>query len=131
MKRLFAALLLAPALVAAGPYDQPYVIIITDTAPAVDPNLRAVLVSRVDDENVLNNIAVVAPGKRKVTLDLPPRQGFNSSTQETLDLDAKACTRYYVMARLDSAVSQRWAPVIRRTEAIGECESRFKLKSAR
>lgn len=131
MKRLSAALLLAPALAMAGPYDQPYVIITTDTAPAVDPNLRPVLVSRVDGHNVLNNLAVVAPGKREVTLDLPPRQGFHSSTQETLSLDAKACTRYYVMAKLDNAVSQKWAPVIRRTEAIGECESKFKLKSTK
>lgn len=130
MKRLLAPLLLAPALLMAGPYDQPYVIIVTDTAPAVDPNLRPVLVSRVDGENVLNNLAVVAPGKRKVTLDLPPRQGFSIGTQQTLDLDAKACTRYYVMAKLDNAVSQRWSPVIRRTEAIGECEANFKVKSA-
>jgi len=131
MKHLFAALALAPALLMAGPYDQPYVIITTDTAPTVDPNLRPVLVSRVDGDNVLNNVAVVPPGKRKVTLDLPPRQGFSSGTQETLDLDAKPCTRYYVMAKLDNAVSQRWAPVIRRAETIGECESSFKLKSAK
>lgn len=130
MRKLALSLLLAPALALAGPYDQPYVIITTDTAPAVDPNLRPVLVSRVDGDNVLNNLAVVAPGRRKVTLDLPPRQGFNSGTQETLDLDAKACTRYHVMAKLDNAVGQRWTAIIRRTEAIGECETKFKVKSA-
>ena len=129
MRKLASILLLAPALALAGPYDQPYVIITSDTAPAVDPNLRPVLVSRVDGENVLNNLAVVAPGKRKVTLDLAPRKGF-SATQEVLELDAKACTRYTVAAKLDNAATQKWTPVIRRTEPIGDCEAKFKVTGA-
>jgi hypothetical protein len=129
MRTFVATLLFAPVLALAGPYDQPYVIITSDTAPTVDPNLRPVLVSRVDGENVMNNLAVVAPGKRKVTLDLAPRKGF-SATQEVLELDAKACTRYTVSAKLDNAVGQKWAPVIRRTEPIGDCEAKFKVTGA-
>ena len=124
--------LLAPFLVAtsalAGPYDQPYSIITTDRARSADHHLRPVIVNRVDDETVMsNNRAVVAPGMRKVTIDLPPRKGFRLATQHTFDIDAKPCTRYNVAARLDSITTQDWTPVVRSEEAIGECQSKFKV----
>jgi hypothetical protein len=111
---------------AAGPYDQPYVIIVTDTKKSSDPLLRPVIVNRVDDENTLNNRAVVAPGKHKVTLDLPPRKGFTLATQHEFELDTKPCTRYYVAAKLHSQTTQGWDPVVRYEEPIGECRKKFK-----
>ena len=128
MKRLLSALLLlaAPAAVFAGPYDQPYAIITTDTAPSSDPNLRPVIVNRVDGENAMKNRAVVAPGKRMVTVDLPPRKGFSLGTQETFELEASPCMRYHVAARLDSQTGQHWKAVVRSSETIGECLTKFK-----
>ena len=127
MKHLSLLTLLAATAAWAGPYDQPYSIITTDTAPAADPNLRPVIVNRIDDENVLANRGVVAPGAHKVTLDLPPRKGYRLATQETLDLTTKACVRYYVAAKLDNPTSQRWTPVVRSQERIGECEKKFNV----
>jgi hypothetical protein len=126
MKRLLLLTLAAATAASAGLYDQPYSIITIDPAPAADPNLRLVIVNRVDDENVLANRAVVAPGPHKVTLDLPPRKGFRLATQENLDLTTRPCVRYYVAARLDNATSQRWTPVVRSEERIAECEKKFK-----
>ena len=132
MNRTFlTALALAAATAVAGPYDQPYSIITIDPAPSSDPNLRTVIVNRVDGENVLANRAVVAPGAHKVTLDLPPRKGFRLATQETLDLATRPCVRYYVAAKLDNATSQRWTPVVRSEERIGECERKFKVAGTR
>ena len=128
MKRLVLASLLAAAPAFAGPYDQAYSILTTDSARSADPNLRPVFVNRVDGETVMSdNKAVVAPGKRKVTVDLPPRKGFKQPTQHTFDLDVKPCTRYYLAARLDSSVTQSWVPVVRSSEPIGECAAKFKL----
>lgn len=110
----------------AGPYDQPYAIIVTDTKPSADPKLRPVIVNRVDGENTLNNQAVVAPGKRKVTMDLPPRKGFKMATQAEMEIDAKPCTRYYVAAKLATETGQEWQPVVRYAEPIGECKAKFK-----
>jgi hypothetical protein len=127
MKTLLPALfLLAPAAALAGPYDQPWAIITTDTARSADPNLRPVIVNRVDGENVLQNRAVVAPGARQVTVDLPPRKGFSLGTQVTFEVNASPCMRYYVAAKLDSPTLQTWQPVIRSSESIGECLSKFK-----
>ncbi len=85
------------------------------------------IVNRVDGENTLNNRAVVAPGRHKVTLDLPPRKGFKLATQHELDLDTKPCTRYYVSAKLHTQTTQDWDPVVRYEEPIGECRKKFKL----
>jgi hypothetical protein len=127
MHRLLAAyLLLVPAAALAGPFDQPYAIITTDPAPSPDAKLRPVAVNRVDGENVIRSRAVVAPGRRMVTVDLPPRKGFSLGTQETFELEASACMRYFVAARLDSETGQRWQPVVRASESIGECLTKFR-----
>ena len=129
MNRLLPfAFLALPLAAAAGPYDQPYAIILTDTKPSADPNLRPVIVNRVDGETVMSrpNQAVVAPGKHQVTVDLPPRKGFKIGTQETFELTASPCMRYYVAAKLDNPVGQEWKAVVRSSELIGECASKFK-----
>ena len=126
---LMLAALLAPAAF-AGVYDQPYSIIATEYKAAADPLERKVIVNRVDGENSRNNEAVVAPGLRKVTVDLPARQGFSQATQHTFDLDAKPCTRYFVVAKLESQVTQSWTPVVKYDEEIKECSSKF-LKGAK
>jgi hypothetical protein len=127
MKTLPLVFLLAAGAAWAGPYDQPYSIITTDTARSADPNLRPVIVNRVDDENTLRNKAVVAPGAHKVTIDLPPRKGHRLATQQTFELVTRPCVRYLVAAKLDTPVTQDWKPVVRSEERIGECEAKFKV----
>jgi hypothetical protein len=128
MKRLLAVALFAATPALAGPYDQPYSIILTDTMPSADSHLRPVIVNRVDEENSVNNQSVVAPGRHKVTIDLPPRKGFRA-TQHTFDLATEPCWRYYVAARLVSPTLQDWEPVVRYSEPIGECRKKFNLAS--
>jgi hypothetical protein len=128
MKTLLLVSVLAAASAFAGPYDQVYAIVTTDRSPSPDKDLRPVIVNRVDGESVLlGQPAVVAPGLRKITIDLPPRKGFKTATQHTMDLDVKPCTRYHLAAKLDSSVTQAWTPVVRSTERIGECESKFRV----
>ena len=132
MNRYMLATILLSTSALAGPYDQAYSIITTDRARSADPNLLPVIVNRVDGETVMStNEAVVAPGLRKVTIDLPARKGFSQATQHTFDVDAKPCTRYYVAAKLDSPTTQTWTPVVRSAEAIGECRTKFKVATAR
>ncbi len=123
---LLLALLCAPA-VHAGPYDQPYSIITTDTAPSADPNLRPVIVNRVNGETVSSdNRPVVAPGIHQVTVDLPARKGFKIATQRTFELTTRPCMRYFIVAKLDNPVGQEWTPVVRSAELIGECQKNFR-----
>ena len=132
MKRLLPACLAAALPALAGPYDQVYSLITTDKSRAVDPEVLPVIVNRVDGETVMSRTeAVVAPGVRKVTIDLPARKGFSQATQHTFDLDAKPCTRYYVAAKLDSVTTQTWTPIVRRSEPIGECAAKFRVAGAK
>ena len=128
MRSILLVSLLTAGAALAGPFDRPYSIIETDTMPAADSHLRPVIVNRVDDENSQNNRSVVAPGKHKVTLDLPPRKGFKA-TQHTFDLATEPCMRYYVAARLESPTLQEWQPVVRYSEPIGECRKKFDMAS--
>jgi hypothetical protein len=118
-----AAAIAVPAL--AGPYDQPYSIIATEYKAAADPLERKLIMNRVDDQNSRNNEFVVPPGPHKVTVDLPPRKGFKQATQVTFDLDTKACTRYYVVAKLKTQVTQDWEPAVKYDEEIKECSAKF------
>ena len=127
MKRILIAALFLTTSALAGPYDQPWSIVETDTSRSADPNLRPVIVNRVDGENSMNNRAVILPGPHKVTVDVPPRKGYRLATQVTFDLETKPCTRYYVGAELKSPTLQQWDPVVRREERIGECEAKFKV----
>jgi len=111
---------------AAGPYDQPYSIIATEHNASADPLERKLIMNRVGDENSRNNEFVVAPGAHKVTVDLPSRRGFQP-TQVTFDLTTTACTRYYVVAKLRTQVTQDWEPVVKYEEPIGECRKKFGL----
>jgi hypothetical protein len=126
MKRLLLAVALLPLAAAAGPYDQPYTIITSERTPTPDPLLKPVFVNRVDGENSINGQVVIAPGPHMIIVDLPPRQGFSLATQETLDLDTSPCMRYFIAAKLENPVGQRWKPVVRRSELIGECQTKFK-----
>ena len=126
MNRPLAALLfLAPALAAAGPFDQPWAEIRGDATSAPDPKYGAALVTRIDGEPVARGRAVVAPGTRVVTVALPPRKGASVGTQEALEVQANPCLRYVLGARLDAASGQ-WKPVVRQAESIGECLAKFK-----
>ena len=128
MKNLVIAALFAPSVALAGLYDQPYSIIQTDASRSSDHLIRPVLVNRVDDVNAqYDNRAVVAPGKHAVTIDLAARQGFHLPTQITFELETKPCTRYYVVGRLEATTSQKWTPVVRSEEPIGECRTKFKI----
>ena len=127
MKPRFALpfLLLAGACAAASPYERPYSIIEDDPVHSADPNVIHVIVNRVDDRNALDiHHAVVAPGPHEVTVDVPPRKGWQA-TQRTFPLTTEPCRRYYISARLDNPVGPQWTPIVRGVDRITECEAKF------
>ena len=73
--------------------------------------------SRVDGEYAYRNQVVTAPGTRKVTVDLPPRPGFKVGAQETFDLQASPCMRYFIAAKPDTPAGDSWKAVVRSERA--------------
>jgi len=45
--------------------------------------------------------------------------------RDTLQVDAKPCTRYYFAARRSSPTARDWKVFISASEPIGECEKKF------
>ena len=130
MTRTLAALLLASSatLAAAGPYDQPYSIITVSPIRPADHHIHKVFVNRVDGENsVERNKHVVPPGDHEVVLDLPPVKGFHLPRQQSFSLKTEPCVRYNLAARVETSLSQKWEPIVRSTEPIGECAAKFKI----
>jgi len=132
MNRIIAATILASAATAAfaGPYDQPYSQIMTERHfPSADPNVLPVLINRIDDKTVYEKKGTVAPGMHQVTVDLHPRRGF-PATQVTFPLETKACTRYYIAAKLKSPTLQQWEPFVRMEEALPDCAKKFNIAAS-
>lgn len=128
MNRIFLLPVLAVTAVLAGPYDQPYSQILTDYRhQSADPNVIPVIINRVDDVTMYDKQGTVAPGMHKVTIDVPPRKGFHTATQNDMQLDTKACTRYYIAARLKSRTLQEWEPFVRYEEPLTDCAKKFNL----
>ena len=125
MKRLLPALLLLAPAAMAEPYDKPWAIVATDATLPPDARLRPVVISRIDGEANTRREAVVEPGQRIVTVDLPPRAGVKLGTQGNLELQANPCMRYFIAAKPD-ATGQAWQPVVRAAESIGDCLVKFK-----
>lgn len=123
---LACAFATAPSAATAGVYDEPWSVIASDPKPSADPAIRPVIVNRVDGENSTRNQVVIAPGPHMVTVGLPPRKGFSLGTQETFDLTTSPCMRYFIAAVLDNPVGQRWKPVVRSSELIGECAAKYR-----
>jgi hypothetical protein len=133
MKRLLLlSLVLAAPAAFADLYDQPYSIIETDPSRSSDHLVLPVIVNRVDGRNAqYGNRAIVDPGRHDVTIDVRPRKGFHIATQTTFQLETKPCMRYYVSAKLDAPTSQRWQPIVRHEEPIGECTAKFDIAGAK
>lgn len=126
MKRLLIAALLACLPALAGPFDQPWVLITSDRAPSADPNLKPVVVSRIDGEPVAKSRGYSSPGIKLVTVDLPPRKGQSLGSQETLELVASPCMRYDLAAKLESPKDGAWKAIVRSSGTIGECLTKFR-----
>jgi hypothetical protein len=111
----------------AGPYDQPYAIISVEFIKSANDKIQPLILNRIDDQSTTRREEAVAPGKRLVVADLPSdRKKFERlATQKQMEIDAKACTRYYFAAKLTDLTTRRWELVNVRTETIGECQAKF------
>jgi len=132
MNRLISCSLVAlislPAM--AGPYDQVYGIVSAEFIKSADAKLQPVILNRIDGTSTTRRQEAIAPGQHTIYADLPAsrEQQQHIATQNSLALDVKPCTRYYIAARLTDSVTRHWQLVVRNSEPIGECAANY-LKS--
>ena len=114
---------------AAGPWDQPYVLFEGEKASQTRDTQPARIIA-IDGVQVrTGRTEPVAPGMRKVEVSLPGKKGMSNPIRETMEIDAKACTRYRLAAKRSSRTDDDWKAFIAQEESIGECKKKFAAKS--
>lgn len=83
----------------------------------------AVLISRVDDHDTLDNPAFVDPGPRRITVQGPPDGVSRIGQLRTIDLDVAPCTRYYLVAVKPNRLSSDFTVKVDYEESIGGCSA--------
>jgi len=120
---LAALAALASGCAASPEYDKPWAMLATGNALTADAKVRNVLLATVDGERVGEDRAVIAPGRRKVAVEVASR-GSEPGATSVLDLEAMPCTRYWLGARR-GARGEAWEAIVVSSDALGDCQTRF------
>lgn len=120
---LFA--LTPPALAAADGFAGPYALFEAERANAVQ-DTRPAFVLKIDGHDVsIDRTEPVPPGAHTIEVSIPGPPGMGQSSRDTLTIEAKGCTRYYISARRSSRTARDWHAFVSSEEPIGECRKRF------
>ncbi len=80
-----------------------------------------VFVTAVDGRSTGFRPVPISPGQHLVTMDAPPVGGLTQPVQKTIPMTIEPCTRYYLAAQRDSALTQDWHLVIEDQLPVGGC----------
>ena len=75
----------------------------------------------VDGEHFLRQPARIDPGARRVTVQGPPTVAQHIGKQQTVTLDVKPCTRYYLVAQKPNRLSSNYAVKVDHEEPVPGC----------
>jgi hypothetical protein len=121
--------LLMASLVAAGcasvePFDAPYALVEVGPISATRKELP-LIVNAIDGDYLLNpRSGPIKPGKHQLEVQFSTRDGPYWKRKKMVELDAKPCTRYRIVAQYTNLTNVDWTPVIY-PEPIGECVAKF------
>lgn len=120
-----AALAAACATSGGGMYSQPYAQLSPERASSTQ-DTRPAFVMRVDNRMWdQSRDEPIAPGKHLIEVSIPGPRGMSDPDRDTVEIDAKACTRYYFSARRSSRTARDWEGFVSSMEPIGECRKKF------
>lgn len=118
-----AALVLLGGCAGSGMYAEPYALFEPERK-SVTADTRPAFVMKVDGRNVaINRNDPVKPGVHEVEVSIPGPPGMSDPDRDTLSIDARPCTRYYLAAKRSSPTARDWKAFISATEQIRECSA--------
>ena len=119
------ALLLGACAGGGSMYSQPYAQFVAEQrSPTQDT--RPAFVMRIDDKMVeIGRDDPWPPGVHKVEVSIPGPPGMSDPDRDTIEVDAKPCTRYYFAAKRSSRTARDWEAFVAAAEPIGECKKKF------
>lgn len=80
-----------------------------------------VAIVKVDGSSELRNPVLVEPGVHKITVQAPPGGALRYGPEQTITLDVKPCTRYWLVAVKETALASRFTVKVDHEEPIGGC----------
>jgi hypothetical protein len=80
-----------------------------------------VAVISVDGEHFLREPVQIDPGLRRVTVQGPPTVAQHYGRQQTITLDVKPCTRYYLVAQKANRLSSQYSVMVDHEEPVPGC----------
>ena len=80
-----------------------------------------VAIVEVDGGSELRNPVYVDPGLRQVTVQAPPGGAGGYGERQTIALDVKPCTRYWLVAVKENPLSSRFTAKVDHQETISGC----------
>jgi hypothetical protein len=75
----------------------------------------------VDGEHFLREPARIEPGSRRVTVQAPATPAQHLGKQQTVTLEVKPCTRYYLVAQKANRLSSDYAVKVDHEEPVPGC----------
>ena len=122
---LVGTLVGACATAPGGMYSKPYAIFEAERAQRA-ADTRPATIMKIDGRNIsLGKDDPVEPGMRTVEVSIPGPPGMSDPDRDTLQVEAKACTRYFFSAKRSSPTARDWKAFVSATEPIPECTRRF------
>jgi len=122
---VLALSLLGGCATGGGMYSEPYALFEPQQRMAA-ADTRPAFVMKIDGANVdMGREDPVKPGMRSVEVSIPGPPGMSNPDRDTLAIDAKPCTRYYLAAQRSNPTARDWKAFVATSEPIGECVRKF------
>jgi len=96
-----------------------------------DPRLYPIRIVAVDGNQHHSNTIAITPGPHWLEVEPAPGAGNKASKTQTFVLKIAPCTYYYLGARKDPVVQDKWKLVVDEEDTIKECDPAAELKKAR
>ena len=80
-----------------------------------------VLVASVDGKDYLRQPVLIEPGRHQVTVQGPPGGGQRWGDKRTIELDVKACTRYWLVAVKENRLASDFSVKVDYEEPMSGC----------
>jgi hypothetical protein len=123
--KLVAVAVLVGGCAGSGMYSEPYALFEPEQKN-VPADTRPAFVMKIDGANrAINRNDPVKPGRREVEVSIPGPPGMSDPDRDTLAIDARPCTRYFLAARRSSPTARDWKAFVAGTEQIRECANQF------
>lgn len=111
--------LAAFALAACG--TTPYSQLVGDRYYQAPIDTHPVTVISVDGRHSLDRVVYVDPGLHQVTVQAPATSADRFGAQQTVSMEIKPCTRYYLVAQRENALLKPFEVKVDREEPVPGC----------